>query len=175
MLLIALTPDSQNGGADVVVKMLGVMLASLSSGGGELSFLGLTHYYGPFSLAAWGSGTGGAGLIGAGAYVMFTTWIGLSVKTTLLSFSFLPIVMIASFFLVLPRGPLKHGKLKQGSYETILPTDPDEEDQIAAEDGLSGLEADSLLSTSREFVKPADGIWIQVKSNLYHARTLFFP
>jgi len=36
----------------------------------NLAFLGLTHYYGHFSLASWGSGTGGAGLIGAGAYVI---------------------------------------------------------------------------------------------------------
>ena len=75
MLLIALTPATRDGGT-VRVKMLGVILASLSSGGGELSFLGLTHHYGHFSLAAWGSGTGGAGLIGAGAYVIATTSLG---------------------------------------------------------------------------------------------------
>ncbi|TKA60190.1 Protein btn1, partial [Cryomyces minteri] len=56
MLLIALTPASRENNA-IAVKMLGVIVASLSSGGGELSFLGLTHFYGHFSLAAWGSGT----------------------------------------------------------------------------------------------------------------------
>lgn len=34
-------------------KNAGVILASLSFGLGELSFLSLTHYYGPFALAAW--------------------------------------------------------------------------------------------------------------------------
>ncbi|KKY16898.1 putative golgi integral membrane protein [Diplodia seriata] len=69
MLLIALTPASRDGGA-IGIRMLGIIFASLSSGGGELSFLGLTHYYGHFSLAAWGSGTGGAGLVGAGAHLV---------------------------------------------------------------------------------------------------------
>src|SRR5580700_8025787 len=42
MLLIALTPSTQDGGS-VGVKLIGVIIGSLSSGGGELSFLGLTH------------------------------------------------------------------------------------------------------------------------------------
>ena len=58
MLVIALTPQLHDS-KTIAIKMCGVMLASLSSGGGELSFLGLTHYYGHFALASWGSGTGG--------------------------------------------------------------------------------------------------------------------
>jgi len=58
MLVIALTPQLQDT-RTISIKMCGVMLASLSSGGGELSFLGLTHYYGQFALASWSSGTGG--------------------------------------------------------------------------------------------------------------------
>ncbi len=106
MLLIALAPPYTDGGT-ITAKMAGVVLASLSSGAGELSFLGLTHYYGPFSQAAWGSGTGAAGLIGAGYYSITTTTIGLSVKTSLLASSVLPLVMVMGFFLMLPRGPLR--------------------------------------------------------------------
>ena len=62
MCVIALTPPDKS----VAAKMFGIVFASLSSGAGELSFLGLTHYYGHMSLAAWGSGTGAAGLVGAG-------------------------------------------------------------------------------------------------------------
>ncbi|CAK7236426.1 battenin CLN3 protein [Sporothrix curviconia] len=104
MLLVATTPAS----ASVAVKLTGVVLASLSSGGGELSFLGLTHYYGPLSLAAWGSGTGAAGLVGAGLYVLLTEWLGFSVRASLLSSAVLPVVMLASFFVLLPRGPMQH-------------------------------------------------------------------
>jgi len=103
MLLIALTPSTSS----VSVKLFGVILASLSAGAGELSFLGLTHYYGQFSLAAWGSGTGGAGLFGSGLYYILTSAIGLSSKSTLLASAYLPIIMLISFFIVLPRGPLR--------------------------------------------------------------------
>src|SRR5256885_1983677 len=45
MLLVAFTEDTKDGGT-VAAKMAGVVVASVSSGGGELSFLGLTHFYG---------------------------------------------------------------------------------------------------------------------------------
>jgi battenin len=117
MLLIALTPSTLDGGS-VGVKLVGVVIGSLSSGGGELSFLGLTHYYGYFSLAAWGSGTGGAGLVGAGLYVMLTSWIRLSVRSSLLASAFLPLIMLASFFFVLPHEPLTHASKLMG-YQDI--------------------------------------------------------
>ncbi|KAL8736475.1 MAG: hypothetical protein Q9166_000267 [cf. Caloplaca sp. 2 TL-2023] len=113
MLLIALAPPYTDRGT-ITTKLAGIVLASLSSGAGELSFLGLTHYYGSFSQAAWGSGTGAAGLIGAGAYAIATTSIGLSVKTTLLASSFLPLVMLLSFSLLLPRGPLRRNDTQRG-------------------------------------------------------------
>ena len=105
MLLVALTPSYIDGGT-IATKMAGVALASLSSGGGELSFLSLTHFYGPFSLASWGSGTGGAGLVGAGLYSLATTTLGLSVQKSLLASALFPILMLVSFFVVLPRSPL---------------------------------------------------------------------
>ena len=109
MVLIALTPAATDG-PSIAVKMVGVMLASLVSGCGELSFLGLTHYYGQSSLAAWGSGTGGAGLLGAGAYAIATNVLKLSVKHTLLASACLPIIMLLAFFVILPRAPLRHSK-----------------------------------------------------------------
>ncbi|GME49334.1 Protein btn1 [Neofusicoccum parvum] len=149
MLLIALTPATRDGGA-IGIRMLGIIFASLSSGGGELSFLGLTHYYGHFSLAAWGSGTGGAGLVGAGAYVLATTTIGLSVRTSLLAFSFLPVIMLATFFLILPRGPLQTSA-RQTEYERL------EADDDADEDGLRDPleESDGLLSASMIPTQPS--------------------
>lgn len=108
MLVVALSPAYVDGGT-ISTKLAGIVLASLSSGMGELSFVGLTHFYGPFSLAAWGSGTGAAGLIGAGAYALATTSLGLQVKTTLLTSAFLPAVLAVSFFMILPRSPMHAG------------------------------------------------------------------
>ncbi|KAJ5407730.1 hypothetical protein N7509_001613 [Penicillium cosmopolitanum] len=53
MLIVAMSPSYTDGGT-IASKVAGIILASLSAGGGELSFVGLTHFYGPFSLAAWG-------------------------------------------------------------------------------------------------------------------------
>ncbi|ROW06972.1 hypothetical protein VMCG_04203 [Cytospora schulzeri] len=138
MLLVALTPPSQ----PVAIKMAGVVLASLSSGGGELSFLGLTHYYGHMSLAAWGSGTGGAGLAGAGLYVLLTTWLGFSVKGSLLASAFLPVIMLVSFFVILPHGPLRQGAAIK-TYEALPERELAEEDP---EDIPDGGASSSLLA-----------------------------
>lgn len=104
MSLIAWTP-SRN---DLVTKMAGVVLASLSSGTGELSYLGMTHYFGSSILAAWESGTGAAGLVGAGLgfYSLMTTSWGLSSQKPLSAAAFLPLITLGSFFLILPKGPI---------------------------------------------------------------------
>lgn len=104
LILVAITPQNDNNGAFIPAKLFGVALASLASGAGELTFLGLTHYYGSLSLAAWGSGTGGAGLVGAGIYVLFRDVLRLSVRATLLCSAILPGIMLIAFFSCLPRG-----------------------------------------------------------------------
>lgn len=177
MLLIALTPDGHVG-----IKMVGVMLASLSSGGGELSFLGLTHWYGGFALASWGSGTGGAGLVGAGAYVLFTTGIGLSVRTSLLAFSFLPVIMLVSFFVVLPKEALNQSRKTEEEYQRIGEEDGQEEgvDPLLEEDPTL-LEYEGLLSNTdaatRSFAATSStSTPVQrFKANLKRASRLFFP
>jgi battenin len=175
MLIIALTPPLQDS-RTVAIKMCGVMLASLSSGGGELSFLGLTHYYGTFALAAWGSGTGGAGLIGAGAYAIATNSLQIDPRTSLLVFAFLPLIMVFSFFIILPLGPLRAGSVKHGGYEVIESEEGREaEDEAANQD----TEQDDLLSSSVHSVsaqgKNVVGALGSFKANLNRARGLFFP
>ncbi|KAM3087432.1 battenin CLN3 protein [Clarireedia jacksonii] len=187
MLLIAVTPAEKS----VSTKLFGVILASLSSGGGELSFLGLTHYYGHFSLAAWGSGTGGAGLAGAGLYVLLTTVIGLSVKTSLLASAFLPCIMLLSFFVILPRGPLRRASRRK-DYHSIPTNEPINEPLTNAD--ISDLPptsaASSLLApgpsvvseayTSHSPLRPScPNMTLHSKpsftQNLRRARSLFFP
>ena len=165
MLLIALTPPPDASASSIAIKLVGVVLASLSSGGGELSFLGLTHYYGHFSLAAWGSGTGGAGLAGAGLYVLLTTTLGFSVTKSLLASAFLPLIMLVAFFVVLPLGPLTDGKAKD--YESIPGEDVD--DVIAPSSSLLTQE----ISHSTASLQPATQR--SLKENLHRASKLFIP
>ncbi|KAL8993577.1 MAG: hypothetical protein Q9169_006245 [Polycauliona sp. 2 TL-2023] len=173
MLLIALAPPYTDGGT-ISTKMAGVVLASLSSGAGELSFLGLTHYYGSFSQAAWGSGTGAAGLIGAGYYSITTTTIGLSVKAALLASSILPLVMVLAFFLILPRGPLRKPTSPQQHRDEDL---ANEERNEEGED--EGLLADPLerstasIKPDRAMARPS---WkSRFSTDLRRARGLVFP
>lgn len=151
MLLIAFTPDTHTGGS-ITTKLFGVVMASLSSGGGELSFLGLTHYYGALSLAAWGSGTGGAGLAGAGLYVLMTSTIGLSVEVTLITSALLPAIMLVAFFLILPQGPLHRSKTSK-SFESVTDVDPSTSEVLIISTSESTPE---LLSDSTSALLPPD-------------------
>ncbi|KAK2074178.1 hypothetical protein P8C59_008403 [Phyllachora maydis] len=155
MCLVALTPPSRS----VAVKLSGVVLSSLSSGGGELSFLGLAHFYGPMSLAAWGSGTGAAGLAGAGLYVLLTDWLGFGVRASLLASACLPVVMLLSFFFILPHGPLRRNAGAGREYETV-----------------SGREDDAAHENENEHehgnVPPAADSF---RRHVQRARALFLP
>ena len=186
MLLIALTPAYTDGGT-ITTKMAGVVLASLSSGGGELSFLGLTYYFGPFSLAAWGSGTGGAGLVGAGAYALATTSLGLSVKGTLLASALLPVLMLISFFVVLPKGRSRSGLHIVKSDEPGSSTTEDESDAAYGNEPISTVngEDEGLLGRSAavdQQWRSSDGagrgwrkFWMGFTKNLRRSRSLFIP
>ncbi|GJD02358.1 protein BTN [Colletotrichum higginsianum] len=177
MLLVALTPP----GRSVAVKMVGVVIASLSSGGGELSFLGLTHYYGPASLAGWGSGTGAAGLVGAGLYVLMTDWWGFTVRSSLLFSACLPSIMFVSFFVVLPKGPLRAGGGK--GYAAVPERDLDDEDvgEMPRDAASSALLAPGPSVTSAAYSAQQSGHHhhhqrdSSFAHNLARARALFFP
>jgi battenin len=184
MLLVAFTPAHTGS---VAAKLVGVVLASLSSGGGELSFLGLTHYYGHLSLAAWGSGTGGAGLIGAGLYVVLTGWVGLGVKGSLLVGAVLPGIMLVAFFGVLPRErlrgwrkeyePLQEGDNVDGSSVIMGRERRDGEEEEGFEDVPAGAASASLLAPGPSVAATAYGSGGKgsFAANLRRARVLFFP
>ncbi|KAK3683299.1 CLN3 protein-domain-containing protein [Podospora appendiculata] len=142
MLLLAVTPAEKSVG----VKLLGVVLASLSSGGGELSFLGLTHYYGHMSLAAWGSGTGAAGLVGAGLYVLLREGVGLGVRGSLGVCAVLPVGMVVGFWGVLDRGVLEDGR---GKGYVVLGDGEEEEDGEGDEGGEREVEGRSFMAQLR--------------------------
>ncbi|KAK7978772.1 hypothetical protein PG996_004823 [Apiospora saccharicola] len=172
MLLIALTPPDRSVG----IKMAGVVVASLTSGGGELSFLGLTHYYGHMSLAAWGSGTGAAGLVGAGLYVALTDWFSFSVRSSLLASAFLPVIMLVSFFVILPRGPLREGQIKK-DYQTLPEQDLEQDDveELPADNAAAGLLAPGPAVAATAFSGTQDNAAARFNANLRRAKSLFFP
>ncbi|KAJ6177733.1 hypothetical protein N7519_008194 [Penicillium mononematosum] len=178
MLIVAMSPGYTDGGT-ISSKIAGIVLASLSCGAGELSFVGLTHFYGPFSLAAWGSGTGAAGLIGAGAYALATSALGFSVHVTLLVSACLPAIMVISFFVVLPRSSLRSTESGPDRYRVVEGGNQVEEDEM--DDG-AGREDEGLLGVShnspaRKSIHVNQGrSWQdQTRINLRRIRGLFIP
>lgn len=169
-------------------RLFGIMLASISAGLGELSFLGMTHFYGPFAVPFWSSGTGGAGLIGAGLYVFATSWVGWSVRGSLMVFGFLPVVMLGAFFLLLPLAPLRVGAGHGAAgYERVSTADEMVDGEV---DGGYNTEEVGLLAQPGHLASPAVSYasagekplshkiwaaWAGFRANLKRTKRLFFP
>uniref|UniRef100_A0A0N8ESW8 Battenin n=1 Tax=Heterocephalus glaber TaxID=10181 RepID=A0A0N8ESW8_HETGA len=100
----------------VGTSLCGVVLASISSGLGEVTFLSLTAFYPRAVISWWSSGTGGAGLLGALSYLALTQ-AGLSPQHTLLSMLEIPGLLLASYFLLLTSEPQDPGR--EDEAETI--------------------------------------------------------
>ena len=182
MLVVAVSPSYTDGGT-IASKVTGIILASLSAGGGELSFVGLTHFYGPFSLAAWGSGTGAAGLVGAGAYALATSAMNISVHATLFVSALLPSIMAIAFFIVLPRAPLQSPD-SVGTYHSVGRNERTNEDEIVVDrhdqddagesEGLLGVSAHSDTIKSVRIAEHTT--WSErTRMNLRRLGKLFFP
>ena len=170
MLVVALSPSHGAGG--IAAKVAGIVLANISSGGGEVNFLALTHFYGTSSLAGWSSGTGGAGLLGAGAYALATTTFGFSVQATLLASALIPMGMLVSFFGLLPLGPLRAAKRTELDYNSA----PEQEDIAdVAEERAGLLEQPNGHAVSPAYVNKGTALFGDLHAKLLRARTLVVP
>ncbi|KAF2214913.1 hypothetical protein CERZMDRAFT_105325 [Cercospora zeae-maydis SCOH1-5] len=174
MLAVALSPSTTDA-SSITSKIAGIVLANISSGAGEVNFLALTHFYGPFSLASWSSGTGAAGLIGAGAYTLATTTLGFSVHATLLSSCVLGFAMLGSYFVLLPLGPLQTTQRKQSQYQRVAAEEEDAEVQTS-QTGLLGQPGAGSSSPAYRH----RGSWLSegladLKSKLIRAQSLVVP
>ncbi|VDO66999.1 unnamed protein product [Haemonchus placei] len=88
---------------NIPMSLAGVCFASLGSGIGEISYLALASHYPALAIAAWSSGTGGAGLIGSFSYAFLTerTMGNLQPKDALLIQLFIPVVFALAYFFIL--------------------------------------------------------------------------
>eukprot|EP00898_Chlorokybus_atmophyticus_P007689 jgi/Chlat1/7921/Chrsp68S07356 len=89
---------------DVPVVLFGVVLASLASGIGENTFLASTSRFSKNTVSAWSSGTGAAGLAGAGAWVILHNVLSLSTQHALLLMAPLPLVIAFAYLTLLEPG-----------------------------------------------------------------------
>lgn len=88
------------------IILCGIVLASLASGLGETTFLQLSHYYNTensnTAIHGWSSGTGGAGLIGAGLILLLTTIIKLPINWVLRCCALFPLIHFWIYYGYLP-------------------------------------------------------------------------
>jgi len=127
------------------MRLLGICLASFSSGLGELTFLQLSTTYSPPSIAGhcvgyFASGTGAAGLVGA-----FIWWEmrSLGVRTGVGLSSVLPLVIPLAYFFLLPHSSALLYSLPHEDFSnppmltTSRPYTPlaTEEDEVGEEEG----------------------------------------
>ncbi|KAJ7757110.1 batten's disease protein Cln3 [Mycena metata] len=127
------------------MRLLGIGLASFSSGLGELTFLQLSTTYAPPSVAGhsvgyFASGTGAAGLVGA-----FLWWEvrGFGVRVGVGLSSAMPFIIPLTYYFLLPRPPAfltSSGAYEDASAATNVPYAP----LATADDDLVGEEEGSL-------------------------------
>lgn len=100
-MLLAITSFVFVAYAEVVwVALIGVVFTSLSSGLGEITFLGYSARYNKNVVSTWSSGTGGAGILGSISYSILTQ-AGFSSKQTLLIMITVPVLEAFVFFFLL--------------------------------------------------------------------------
>ncbi|KAI9228518.1 MAG: batten's disease protein Cln3 [Piptocephalis tieghemiana] len=152
--------------------LAGIVMASASSGFGEMSWLMLTSYYPALTVSAWSSGTGGAGILGAVLYLALTTWIGLSIHWSLVIFSFLPTGMLWAYFGILRPSKARLSKdpsgrtsvssdghsdpdsLKQHHHRHTGPIDPREEEEGLEQGSTFNASLSHRLSFIRTLILP---------------------
>lgn len=113
----------------VAISLCGVVLASISSGLGEVTFLALTAFYPRAVISWWSSGTGGAGLLGALSYLGLTQ-AGLSPQNTLLCMLGIPVLLLASYFFLLtspePQDPGGEEEAERAARQPLMSSEDSE-------------------------------------------------
>ncbi|KAF7632702.1 Battenin [Meloidogyne graminicola] len=95
-LFVAFSPN-------IYVSLFGVVLAAMGSGLGEICYLALSSHYAKSTIAAWSSGTGGAGIAGALAYAILTEpkFFDLTPRIALIVMLIVPTIFVITYWLIL--------------------------------------------------------------------------
>lgn len=83
------------------LRLAGVACASVGAGWGEVTSLSLLAFYKSSAVTAWSSGTGFAGVGGAGSYVFFSQVLKLSDRDTMLIGLCFPAVFVLCYFVAM--------------------------------------------------------------------------
>jgi len=137
---------------DHLTTFMGVVAASMSSGLGEVTFLSYSHFFEANVISTWSSGTGGAGVIGAGSYATLT-YLGLSPQHTVLLMLVVPLGLLATFYGVL--SPDRKTQPSRDDQEPLL-EQTEENESLESEETQSEVEIEVI---SPEVVQtPVDNV-----------------
>lgn len=166
MVIVSLTEQDARG-----MKIVGITMASLSSGLGEISFLQLTHYYPEkHSIGGFSMGTGGAGLLGSFLVLLLTNIMGIPTWLALLSFSVAPFGFIVAFYLIMPNPS------SEFNYSKITPNDLEQPYRNSTE---QRIDDDFSISNSLDFeftsFKKQDHILDHIGKTFAKMKPLFKP
>ncbi len=75
-----------------IFSIKGVGCASISAGFGEITVLQLTSFFPQYTVTAWSSGTGAAGLLGSFSYAAMTGPLHIKPRTAILILLFIPVL-----------------------------------------------------------------------------------
>ena len=166
MVLISLSPTNE-----ISWKILGITLASLSSGLGEVSFLQLTHYYEENSaIGGFSSGTGGAGLFGSFLFMVFTNVLGFPVWVVLLICAVFPSGFIITYFNLLP--------LPMHEYQVILQQQQEREEEQEEEEYQQQLQDEARsqnIESIREVKYSVNYMSKHVQNTIHKITPLILP
>jgi len=123
----------------VWVSIIGIIIASLGAGFGEITFLSLSSHFNKNVVSTWSSGTGGAGLFGSLSYLGLIS-AGLSSRNSLLVMLVIPALMFFSYFflMVIPASARR-------STNTIIQARASDLEQVPI------IDAEEELHASEEF------------------------
>jgi len=88
---------------NVEFTIFGIVIGSIASGFGELIFMTLSSFYHPNTVSLYSSGTGAAGIFGSLSYLALNVLLKLSPFVTLLSLTWVPLLMSIMYFFVLEK------------------------------------------------------------------------
>ena len=134
-----------------LMTFIGVISASISSGLGEVSFLSYSANFDKRVVSGWSSGTGAAGLVGSGVYLLLT--IFLSTRVTLGVQLLIPIIMAVTFWTLIIHptpGQLQAAATREFTYSDAAESEPIMEVMMDRE----GRSTESSLASLNLFPAP---------------------
>ncbi|ODV78552.1 protein BTN1 [Suhomyces tanzawaensis NRRL Y-17324] len=172
----------------IPLKIVGIALASLSSGLGESTFLQLTHFYREeWAIGGFSSGTGGAGLFGSFLFMFMTNVLGMKVWVVLFLFSVAPFGFIGVFYGALPKPEASSGfpgldlERPSSSYQ-FIGSDPDISAEEEAASGSITTTAHVMATINKikplvlPYMVPLSSVYIsEYVINQGISPTLLFP